>query len=185
MESMDNAIQEMEAAKRRKRIIVIVLVAVAVLAMIITNSGVIKDVRKLDAENVYYLLRSVVSKDYSDGTIFADLGRGTAEPAEFSKDIYVIYNMEDQEFIIQGINMQDQGEQTRWKNVNSKNGLGAIIGICSNWHQFEGRLGEGYTLTVKMVLDKEAGQERLIRNSEEAAEFIQSLKELNQSMTKE
>ena len=49
MESMDNAIQEMEAAKRRKRIIVIVLVAVAVLAMIITNSGVIKDVRKLDA----------------------------------------------------------------------------------------------------------------------------------------
>ena len=115
MESMDNAIQEMEAAKRRKRIIVIVLVAVAVLAMIITNSGVIKDVRKLDAENVYYLLRSVVSKDYSDGTIFADLGKGTAELAEFSKDIYVIYNMEDQEFIIQGINMQDQGEQTRWK----------------------------------------------------------------------
>ena len=71
------------------------------------------------------------------------------------------------------------------ENVNSKNGLGAIIGICSNWHQFEGRLGEGYTLSVKMVLDKEAGKERLIRSSEEAAEFVQTLKELNQSMSKE
>lgn len=181
MESMDNALREMEAAKRRKRIIVIVLVAVAVLAMIITNSGIIKDVRKLDAENVYYLLRSVVSKDYSDGTIFADLGKGTAEPAEFSKDIYVIYNMEDQEFIIQGINMQDQGEQTRWKNVNSKNGLGAIIGICSNWHQFEGRLGGEYTLTVSVVLDKEAGKDLTFRNSEEAAGWIQRLRELLES----
>lgn len=185
MESMDNAIQEIQMEKRRKiKKIILILLPIAVV-WFFAFSGMISDTRKRDAENVYYLLRAAVSTEHTGVRGFADLGKGTETPVKFSKNIKVSYNPTVKEFYIQGINGEGNGEITQWNDVGIKEGDAAIVGICENWKQLQGYLSNGYTLTLEYVTDHSMGRATQARTAEEADALLQKMKEMPRIPTEE